>query len=292
MRITSFTIFNQMTRSLQERIRDMSVQSERLSTGKKINKPSDDVFGLANGMDYKVRINEMEQYMKNIDEADSQLGLTDTIMSSAANALIRARELALQASTDTQTASDRASIAEEIASLRDETLRLSQTKFRDRYIFSGYKTDAQPFDAGFNYSGDTNMINVLIDRDSTVSINVTGDEAFSYGGETYFETLDNLYNALTSNDVTAIRASTTSLDNALGQIANVRADVGARMGYLERLKSTHADRSTSLKMLLSDLEDTDLAGTISELTKIQYALESLRASGSKVLSQSLMDFLG
>jgi len=270
----------------------MSVQSERLSTGKKINKPSDDVFGLANGMDYKVRINEMEQYMKNIDEADSQLGLTDTIMSSAANALIRARELALQASTDTQTASDRASIAEEIASLRDETLRLSQTKFRDRYIFSGYKTDAQPFDAGFNYSGDTNMINVLIDRDSTVSINVTGDEAFSYGGETYFETLDNLYNALTSNDVTAIRASTTSLDNALGQIANVRADVGARMGYLERLKSTHADRSTSLKMLLSDLEDTDLAGTISELTKIQYALESLRASGSKVLSQSLMDFLG
>lgn len=291
MRITSFAIFNQVTRALQERIREMAVHADRLSTGKRINKPSDDVYGLSRSMDYKVRINEMEQYMKNIDEADSQLGLTDTIMSSAANVLIRGRELALQAASDTQTASDRVSVAEEIASLRDEMLRLSQTKFRDRYIFSGYKTNTQPFDAGFNYSGDANRINVLIDSGSTLSINVTGDEAFSYVGETYFETLDNLYNALVSSDMTAIRDSTSALDNALGQVANVRADVGARMAYLERLKATHADRNTSLKMLLSNAEDTDLAGTISELTKIQYALEALRASGSKVLSQSLMDFL-
>jgi len=131
----------------------------------------------------------------------------------------------------------------------------------------------------------------LIDRNSTIALNITGDEAFSSGSETYFETLDNLYNALTTNDQTSIQASVTLLDDANDQVANVRADVGARMNYIEKLKSTHEDRDTELKTMLSNTEDDDLAGTISELTKIQVSLESLRASGAKILSQSLMDFL-
>jgi flagellar hook-associated protein 3 FlgL len=291
MRITSFTIFNQLTRALQEGMKNMSFFSERLSSGKKINKPSDDVYGMMDAMAYKVTINEIDQYKKNIDNADSQLGLTDTVMSSVADMLSRARELAVQGSTGTQTPSNRTSIAQEIASLRDEALRLSQTKFRDRYIFSGYKTDMAPFDASFNYQGDTNKINVLIDNGSTIALNVTGDEAFSSGGETYFETLDNLYNALTTNDQTSMQASITLLDNATAQVANVRADVGARMNYLEKLKSTHEDRNTALQTVLSNTEDDDIASTVSELSKIQVSLEALRVSGSKILSQSLMDFL-
>jgi len=291
MRITSFAIFNQMTRALQDGMKKMSLYSERLSSGKKINKPSDDVYGMMNAMGYKVTLNEIDQYKKNIDNAESQLGLTETVMSSVGDILSRARELAVQGSTGTQTPASRASIAQEIASLRDEALRLSQTQLRDRYMFSGYKTGTAPFDASFNYQGDTNEINVLIDRNSTIALNITGDEAFSSGSETYFETLDNLYNALTTNDQTSIQASVTLLDDANDQVANVRADVGARMNYIEKLKSTHEDRDTELKTLLSNTEDDDLAGTISELTKIQVSLESLRASGAKILSQSLMDFL-
>ena len=284
-------IFNQMTRSLQGRMNDMSLQSERLSSGKKINKPSDDVFGMINAMSYKVTINQIEQYTKNIDEVNSQLSLTDTIMSSVTDALIRARELAVEASTGTQTPQNRASIAQEIASLRDEVFRLSQTRFRDRYIFSGYKTDTEPFDTSFNYVGDTNEINVLIDTDTTVAMNLTGDEAFSSGGVTFFDTLDDLYDALMSNDVTAIQNSITPIDNDLAQVANARADVGARMNYVDRVKTTHEERDTAMRIILSNTEDTDIAETVSELTKIQYALESLRASGAQILSQSLMDFL-
>lgn len=293
MRITSFAIFNQMTRSLQEGMKKMFLYSERLSSGKKINKPSDDVYGMMNAMGYKVTLNEIDQYKKNIDSAESQWGLTETVMSSVGDILSRARELAIQSSTGTQTTSNRASIAQEIASLRDEAIRLSQTQFRGKYIFSGYKTDTVPFDVSFNYQGDANEINVLIDRDSTVALNIVGDEAFSYGGETYFETLDNLYNALmdpTSSSGT-IASYITSLDNATDQVANVRADVGARMNYVDRVQSTHEDRDAELKTILSNTEDDDITSTVSELAKIQVSLEALRASGAKVLSQSLMDFL-
>jgi flagellar hook-associated protein 3 FlgL len=292
MRITSFAIFNQMTRALQAGMKNMFLYSERLSSGKKINKPSDDVYGMMNAMGYKVTLNEIDQYKKNIDNADSQLGLTDTVMSTVGDILSRARELAVQGSTGTQTPANRASIAQEIANLRDEALRLSQTQFRDRYIFSGYKTGTVPFDVSFNYQGDANELNVLIDRGSTIALNIKGDEAFSSGGETYFETLDDLYNALITNDQTNIQASITLIDNASGQVANVRADIGARMNYIEKLRSTHEDRDIALKTMLSSTEDDDIAETVSELTKTQVSLESLRASGAKVISQSLMDFLG
>jgi flagellar hook-associated protein 3 FlgL len=291
MRIASFTIFNQMTRALQEGMKNMYLFSERLSSGKKINKPSDDVYGMMNAMGYKVTLNEIDQYKKNIDSADSQLGLTDSVMSSVADIISRARELAVQGASGTQTAADRLSIAQEMATLRDEAIRLSQTKFRDRYIFSGYKSDTMPFDASFNYQGDANDMNVLIDNGSTIALNVTGTDAFSSGGETYFKTLDDLYNALVNDDQTSIQASITLLDNATGQIANVRADVGARLNYIEKLKSTHEERDTSLKTLLSNTEDDDISTTVSELSKIQVTLEALRASGSQILSQSLMDFL-
>lgn len=291
MRITSFAIFNQLTKSLQEGINKMSVLSDRLSTGKKINKPSDDVYGMMRSMSYKVTLNEMDQYRKNLDDAESQLALTDTIMSSVASAITRARELAVQASSGTQTAADRAAVAEEIASLRDEVLRLSKTKLGERYIFSGYKTDTEPFDASYNYTGDANEIDVLIDRNSTMAVNIIGTSAFSYGGETYFETLDDLYNGLVNNDQPVIQSSITALDNALGQTTNVQAEVGARLNNLDRLRTTLQERDASFKTLLSDTEDTDIAETISELTKIQVSLESLRASGAKVLSQSLLDFL-
>ncbi len=297
MRITSFAIFNQMTRALQEGMKDMFLYSERLSSGKKINKPSDDVYGMMHAMGYKVTLNEIDQYKKNIDDADSQLGLTETVMSSVANIFSRARELAIQGSTGTQTPESRASIALEIASLRDETLRLSQTQLRGRYIFSGYKTDTSPFDVAFNYQGDSGAMSVLVDRDSTVAVNVTGDEVFSVGGTTVMETLDDLNYALENNilDQTGpppgIRQAITALDNAIDQIANVRADIGARMNYLERLKSTHEDRDTTIKTLLSNTEDDDMATTVSELAKIQVSLEALRTSGAKVMSQSLMDFL-
>ncbi|MBI4849272.1 MAG: flagellar hook-associated protein FlgL [Nitrospirae bacterium] len=301
MRITSFAIFNQMTRSLQERLRDMSIYSDRLSSGKKINKPSDDAFGMMKAMDYKVTINEFDQYKKNIDEADSQLSLTDTIMNSVYLQISSAKELATQGANGSLTAENRAAIAPAVANIRDEVMRLSQTTSGGRYIFSGYKTDTKPFDVDFNYQGDTNAMNVLIDRDSTMAMNVLGNEAFSVNGTTFMEILDDLTYALENDkmdqdplnplDPPGIRQALSALENAIDQITQVRADVGAKMKRLEDLQSSLDDRNLTYNTLLSNTQDTDIAETVTEITKIQVALESLRASGAKVISQSLLDFL-
>lgn len=295
MRIGSFTIFNQLTRSLNDNLRTMSRLSNMLASQKRINNPSDDVSGMMKVMDYKVSINEIEQYRRNIDEANEHLSYAETTMSSVSNALTRAGELANQASSGTQNADTRAALAEEVANLRDEIMSLANSKFRNTYIFSGFKSDTQSFDATFNYQGDSSEINVMIDSNATIAMNIPGDQVFGSGATSIMGALDSLYNALINTDnavaQTGAQTALTTIDSALDQIANVRADIGARLNHLDDRKSNLDDRDITLKTYLSEIEDTDLASTISEISKTEVALQSLRQSGAEVLSQSLLDFL-
>ena len=289
MRIASFTIFNQLTRSLNNNLRSMSRLSNMLATGKKINNPSDDVSGMMKAMDYKVSINEIEQYRRNIDQADEHLSYAETTLTSVTNALTRASELAIQASTGTQNDATRAAMAQEVASLRDEIMSLANSKLRNKYIFSGFKTDTQSFDAGFNYQGDSGEVNVMIDRNAATAINITGEQVFGTGATSIMGTLDTLYNNLIANNPAG--AAIDDLDSALDQIANVRAEIGARLNHLDDRKSNLEDRDITLKTYLSEIQDTDIANTVSEISKTEVALQSLRQSGAEILSQSLLDFL-
>ncbi len=291
MRIGSFTIFNQLTRSLNDNLRNMSRLSNMLASGKKINNPSDDVSGMTKAMDYKVSISEIKQYKRNIDEANAHLSFADTNMSSVTNALTRARELAVQASTGSLSNVDRAAIAKEIAEIRDEIQSLANTKFRNRYTFSGFKTDTQSFDTGFNYQGDSGEVNVLIDRNATIAINIPGDTVFGSGPTSIMGVLDSFYTNLINNNQAGAQTAITDIDNSIDKIANVRADIGARLNHLDNSRSNLEGRDTTLKTFLSEIEDTDIAETVSEISKTELALQSLRQSGSKILSQSLLDFL-
>jgi flagellar hook-associated protein 3 FlgL len=257
----------------------LSEHSERISSGKKINRPSDNVSGMTRVMDYRKKLGENEQYKKNVEEAEAHLSFADTTMSSVVNSLTRARELAVQGANGSLTDVDRDAIAAEVENLRDEVMSLANSQFRDRYIFSG------------NYQGDSNEINVMIDRNATVSLTIPGNTAFIAGGETYFETLDNLRIALENNNEAGIQSAISSIENALDQALNVRTDIGARLNYLENHKKNLEDRDYALTTFMSNIEDTDMAESVSELAKTEVALEALRQAGAKSLSQSLMDFL-
>ncbi len=183
MRVTSFMIYDQFIRSLQRNLTNLSESNEKLATGRKINKPSDDVIGITRSLDYKLSINLNNQYKKNIDEAVSHLSFTEMTISSVSDTLNRIKELTLIGVSDNTDAIGRQSIASEVAQLRDHLLSLSNSKFRDRYMFSGYRTDTQSFNpTTYDFQGDDGYINVLIDKESTVPINTPGTHVFGYTG--------------------------------------------------------------------------------------------------------------
>ncbi|MCX7913279.1 MAG: flagellar hook-associated protein FlgL, partial [Thermodesulfovibrionales bacterium] len=181
MRVTTFMIYDQFIRSLQRNLTELSDSNEKLATGKRINKPSDDVVGISRSLDYKVSINLNSQFLRNIDEAMSHLSYTEMRLSLVSETLNRVKELTLLGVSDNIDPLGRRSIANEVKQLRDHLLSLANSKFRDRYVFSGYKTDTQSFNPStYEYQGDDGYINVVIDKEAAAAINIPGIHIFGY----------------------------------------------------------------------------------------------------------------
>jgi flagellar hook-associated protein 3 FlgL len=285
-------IYERISNAFQKNMADIASLQNRLATGKKVNKPSDDVIGAIRAIDYKLNISYNNQYKRNITEATSQLSFTETVINSVSDALIRLKELAIQGADSSMNLQNRAAIAKEVEELRDHLLNLANSKFKGRYIFSGFKTDTLSFDSNsFSYLGDSGVMNVLIDRDTFIPVNITGDEAFIFNGETFMKIVDDLKNALLSNDIGAIRDSLEKINGSSAVLEKVVADIGARMNRLEDQTNRLEDSLLSLKEALSVTEDADIAETVTEYSKVELALQALRQTAARGLYQSLFDFL-
>ncbi len=179
MRITAFMIYNQFSKSLSKNLSELGKVQEQLSSGRKLTKPSDDVIALRGAMSYKVSINAIEQFNRNIDEGISTLGLTENLLRSSENILSRARELAVSASSDTSTSTTRKMTSYEVRNLFSELLDIGNTRLRNKYVFSGYKTSTQSFSSSGAYQGDSNSMEIYVSDGIKAKINVPGDTAFS-----------------------------------------------------------------------------------------------------------------
>ncbi len=177
--MTAFMIYNQFARLVGRNLGELSKVQDQISSGKRLTKPSDDVIAMRGSMAYKVSINNIEQYGRNINEGLSALGLTGSLLGSANNILNRARELAISESSDTSTSDTRKITSYEVQNLFNELIDIGNTKLKDRYLFSGYLASTQAFSAAGAYQGDSNDINIHINEGITSKINVTGDSAFS-----------------------------------------------------------------------------------------------------------------
>jgi flagellar hook-associated protein 3 FlgL len=180
MRVSTFQVYRHATDSLMRSLADMFRLNEQVASGKRINKPSDDVTGISRALAYKVSIAAGEQYRKNVDDASSVIGYAENALASASGALVRAKELAVLGANGTQDAASRDALAEEIGQLRDQLLSLANSRFGDRYVFSGFRTDTPSFDASFAYQGDAGAVNVAVGKDVLIPQNVPGQAAFGY----------------------------------------------------------------------------------------------------------------
>jgi flagellar hook-associated protein 3 len=178
-RITAFMLYNQFSKSMSDNLGSLNTVQQQLSTGKRLTQPSDDVVALRGAMAYKVSINNLEQYDRNVDEGVSMLSLTESSLRSSTNILNRARELALTESNDTSNSDTRDVTAYEVRNLLSQMVDLGNTKLKDKYIYSGYLSKTQAFTSTGTYQGDSNNIEIFIGEGIKSRMNVTGDVAFS-----------------------------------------------------------------------------------------------------------------
>jgi len=179
MRITTFMLFNQFSNSLSKNLSQLAKVQQQLSSGKRLTKPSDDIIAARGAMAYKVSIGEVEQFSRNIDTGTSMLGNTENQLRSTNSLINRAREIAISESNDTATAATRSMSSYEVENIFDELLDIGNAKLNGKYLFSGFSTSTQPFNASGTYMGDSGSLEIYIASGIKTGINITGDSAFS-----------------------------------------------------------------------------------------------------------------
>jgi len=178
MRVTNKIMAEAVTGNLFKNIEQFYETQSTISSGKIINKPSDDPLGVGRVLDYRKTLGAIDQYNKNIAHGESWLNVTDSALNTVGDLLIRAKELTLSQADASGNADSRGVAAEEVKNLYDNLLQLANTKLGESYIFAGHKTDTTPFSRDNDY-------NVTYNGDAEVTDITCGAAAAGSGGK-YF----------------------------------------------------------------------------------------------------------
>jgi len=169
-------VFN-MQRSVQ---RFMELQTS-MSSGRRINKPSDDPLGTLRDLDYRTELSRIEQYRRNLSKAHSWMTSYDTTLSDVTDLLSETKEIALAMANDTVDSDLRTESASQVKSILDRLVQLTKTQLEGRYMFSGFKTGTSPLalsSNGAEYLGDEGKIQFEIESSIRQVVNTTGAEVF------------------------------------------------------------------------------------------------------------------
>ncbi len=242
---------------------------ESLSTGKSINRASDNAAGLSIRETMTAQINGLNAAVKNANDSISMLQTADGALNETSSMLQRMRELAVLSVNDTYSSTQKTAMATEFNQLSSEIDRIStQTQWNGMAILNG---------SGGLYSGNgsTGAITFQVGANTTQTISVTiGNVAIT--SATIVGTLGGLSGASVATAAGATLAI-ASLDTALTTLNTQRSTIGAMVNRL-----THAvDNLTNVAQNASDsrskVEDTDYAAATSELARTQIIAQAATA---------------
>ena len=312
MRISTQMMYEQNMRGVTESQSKWLSYGEQMSTGKRVNRPSDDPIAASQAVVVSQSQAQNSQYTLARSFATQKVSLEENVLGQVTTALQSAQEKIVYAGNGTLSDNDRNSLATDLQGIRDQLVNLANsTDGNGRYIFAGYKTDTAAFDqATGEYAGGDTPISQQVDSARTMQISHTGSDVFESftsnaapepGDATpeknMFKILDNVIAALkTPVEGDQDKADQMTLDidkanrglrNSLDNVLAVRADLGTKLTELSSLDSLGSDRALGLTQQMSDLVDVDWNAAISSYTMQQAALQASYKAFSDMQGMSL-----
>ncbi len=294
MRISNRGMADSLLAHVQTSQARLAETQERLATGRRVNRPSDDPFDASRALTTRSSMSVVGQWQRNISLAHTELGVVESALERMGSIVSRAQELAVQGDSSALDAAGRAQIAAEVDGLIEEALSIANTAHGGRRIFAGHQTGTPPFvpdvpgqPSAVSFNGDGGQVMREIGDGERLPVNLDGEAVF--GG--IFEELISFRDALRANDQEAVGASATSLGGALDDVLTFRGEIGSRVRRVEFAEQRLEDEHIRLQVLLGELEEADLTHEIMELQMREVAFRSALASAGNALNLTLLDFL-
>ncbi|MDT0188098.1 flagellar hook-associated protein FlgL [Microbacterium sp. ARD31] len=293
-RVTQSMLTDRSLTRLQTSLSRLSELQEHLSTGRVLNRPSDNPADAASAMRLRSSVGAQQQYARNAQDGIGWLDTLDSTLGTANDLVRRAREVGQQAVSGAVNQDTREALAVEIEQLRSSLLGTANTTYLDRPVLGGTTAGAAAFsEAGgvVTFAGDTNPVKRAVAEGVVVDVAVPGPAAFGADGDNVFDHLTALATAVRTGSTSAIQAGIQALEADGSRLVVARTDVGARANRVEQAGIRAGDTELSLTNALSEIENTDLPLATVELKMQEVAYQAALAATSRVLQPSLLDFL-
>jgi flagellar hook-associated protein 3 FlgL len=292
VRMTQGMMSNQALTGMQAGLNRLAKVQEQLSSGRIINRPSDDPTGATAAMRIRASLSDQTQYVRNADDALGWLNQIDSTLSGATDQSRRAYEIALQgANTGAIGPAAREALAVEVDQIREGLVSTANAKYLDRPVFGGITSGNYAYQADGTWGGMSGQVTRTVSDGATVRVDVEGPTVFGADGDSVFDHLTALSAALRAGDAAGMSASISALDADGKQITNVRADVGARTKRVEQARASASDAELQVTSSLSEVETVDLVRATVDLQLQEVAYQAALGATSRVMQPSLMDFL-
>ena len=258
--------------------KEISRAQVEAATGKRILAPSDDAAGYS-------QVNEIERaeakeatWLRNINTATALASRADTILTSVASGVDRAKELMLRAASGTLSASDRAIIANELRGIGEELAALRET--RDPRGEPLFRTNGEleiPVSSGVRIAPVATRASIF---DSPADIVAIVNAAAAAADE-----------PVAATRAAATQASLAALDEGASQIAGARQDQGVREGRLDKLRDALKDSAVQLVEQRTEIEGADITEVIARIESKTLNLKAAQAIFARLNQTSLFDLI-
>jgi len=299
MQISTSQFYSNASTRLSKMSERASELQTQISTGKKMLKPSDDPAASQQLAELDRRDADAAVYGTNMTLAGSLLDQAGTVLGQINTQLTRALELATLAGNGTQTDATRKITATELTSIVGSLVSLANTKnVRGQPLFgsaSGGLAVTDNKDGTFTFPPDVQVSEVPIADGQSVQATESAKRIFDIGGGTdnTLAMLSKLAAALNAGgDVsTTVSSSLDQIGQAVNQVADVSASVGARGARVDLQQQLLVTANTDRSELRGKIEQVDVTDAVVQLQQMMTALSASQASFSKHSSLSLFDYL-
>jgi len=242
--------------ALKVNSKTMSAAMQQLATGNRINQAKDDSAGLSIGQNMTSQVRGLNQAVRNVNDGINLLQTADGALVETSNMLQRMRELAVQSSNATNSASQRVYLNNEFKSLQVEITRIADnTTWNNAKVFGPNTASALTltFQAGI-LSGQT--IGVTLSAMDATGLSVNAESLTTF---------------------TASQSAITTIDASIEMVNNARSAMGATMNQLSYSADNMVNISTNIAASRSTVMDTDYATASAQLSKTQIIQQAATA---------------
>jgi flagellar hook-associated protein 3 FlgL len=310
--MTSQMTINELTQSLDR----LDTTQQQLSTGKRINQPSDDPYGASQAITLSGDLSSLTSYSSSVSDGTAWTTAASTSMTNIDNIVQRVRELTVGAANGTNSASSLSDSAAEVNQLIASVKQEANTQYSGQYIFGGTgpatpstttpptipppydTTTVPPNDA---YSGNSGAVNRTIGPGSTIQVNtdvsqLLGNGQPAAGQPADGKLLDVLRNIAADmspggNIANLGTSDLTGIDASLTTLGGMQATAGATTNRLELATSRISNLQISDTQALSDTQDANMASTITDYSNEQASYTAALKASANIIQQSLLSFL-